>query len=85
VDHLSPSQRGVAIVFQNYALFPHMTVAQNVAYGLQARKWSRAKIAPRRTIQSVDLHSIDPLRDAAVTSLILALVPFTAITNAHRR
>jgi hypothetical protein len=31
------------------------------------------------------LHSIDPLRDAAVTSLILALVPFTAITNAHRR
>jgi putative spermidine/putrescine transport system ATP-binding protein len=47
VDHLSPSQRGVGIVFQNYALFPHMTVAQNVAYGLEARKWPRAKIAPR--------------------------------------
>jgi putative spermidine/putrescine transport system ATP-binding protein len=47
VDHLTPSQRGVGIVFQNYALFPHMTVAENVAYGLQARKWPRDKIAPR--------------------------------------
>jgi putative spermidine/putrescine transport system ATP-binding protein len=47
VDHLSPSQRGVGIVFQNYALFPHMTAAENVAYGLQARKWPRAKIASR--------------------------------------
>src|SRR5260221_10632297 len=47
VDHLTPSQRGVGIVFQNYALFPHITVAENVAYGLQARKWAREKIAPR--------------------------------------
>ena len=34
-------------MFQNYALFPHMTVAQNVAYGLEAHSWPRAKIAPR--------------------------------------
>jgi putative spermidine/putrescine transport system ATP-binding protein len=47
VDHLSPSRRRVGIVFQNYALFPHMSVAENVAYGLQAQKWPRAKIAPR--------------------------------------
>jgi putative spermidine/putrescine transport system ATP-binding protein len=47
VDHLTPSQRGVGIVFQNYALFPHMTVAENVAYGLQAHAWPRDKIAPR--------------------------------------
>jgi putative spermidine/putrescine transport system ATP-binding protein len=45
VDGLSPSQRGVGIVFQNYALFPHMTVAENVAYGLQARRLPRGKIA----------------------------------------
>src|SRR5438477_2215585 len=47
VDHLSPSRRGVGIVFQNYALFPHMSVAENVAYGLQAHRWPREKIAPR--------------------------------------
>jgi putative spermidine/putrescine transport system ATP-binding protein len=47
VDPLPPSARGVGIVFQNYALFPHMTIGENVAYGLQAHKWPRDKIAPR--------------------------------------
>src|ERR1041385_169971 len=47
VDHLPANRRGVGIVFQNYALFPHMTVRQNVAYGLQAQRWPREKIAPR--------------------------------------
>ena len=43
VDHLPTARRGVGIVFQNYALFPHMTVAQNVAYGLDARKAPRSE------------------------------------------
>lgn len=37
VTYLAPEKRNVGMVFQNYALFPHMTVAQNVAYGLQMR------------------------------------------------
>ncbi len=47
VDHLASNRRGVGIVFQNYALFPHMTVAENVAYGLEARRTPKEKIRPR--------------------------------------
>ena len=44
VDALPPNGRGAGIVFQNYALFPHMTVAANVAYGLKARGAARAEV-----------------------------------------
>jgi len=37
VTHLSPDRRGIAMVFQNYALYPHMTIAENLAFPLQAR------------------------------------------------
>jgi putative spermidine/putrescine transport system ATP-binding protein len=47
IDHLPPNLRRVGIVFQSYALFPHMTVAENIAYGLKARGTSRAEIRPR--------------------------------------
>jgi len=47
VDHLASNRRGAGIVFQNYALFPHMTVAENVAYGLQARGTPRAATRAR--------------------------------------
>jgi putative spermidine/putrescine transport system ATP-binding protein len=42
VDSYPPNQREVGVVFQNYALFPHMTVAENIAYGLAARGVSKA-------------------------------------------
>src|SRR3974377_147072 len=42
---LPPEQRNVSMVFQSYALWPHMTVAQNVAYGLELRKLMRPDIA----------------------------------------
>jgi iron(III) transport system ATP-binding protein len=44
---LSPEQRRVSMVFQGYALWPHMTVAENVAYGLQVRKVDRATTAKK--------------------------------------
>jgi putative spermidine/putrescine transport system ATP-binding protein len=47
IDHLPANKRAVGIVFQNYALFPHMTAAENVAYGLQARGTSRAATRAR--------------------------------------
>jgi putative spermidine/putrescine transport system ATP-binding protein len=45
VDALPPNERGAGIVFQNYALFPHMTAEANVAYGLRARGRPPAEIA----------------------------------------
>ncbi|MEO6299146.1 MAG: ABC transporter ATP-binding protein [Paracoccaceae bacterium] len=42
-----PYERNVGLLFQHYALFPHMTVAQNIAYGLKHRQWPKAEIAPR--------------------------------------
>ena len=49
VTHLPPYQRGLAMVVQNYALFPHMKVEDNVAFGLRAQKQPRALIAERVT------------------------------------
>ncbi|MGR5141090.1 ABC transporter ATP-binding protein [Photobacterium sp. DNB23_23_1] len=44
IQPISISKRNIGMVFQNYALFPHMTVYQNVAFGLEMRKMSRAEI-----------------------------------------
>ena len=49
VDELPPNRREVGIVFQNYALFPHMTIADNIAYGLAARGISRDEQKARVT------------------------------------
>lgn len=47
IDHLPPNLRDTRICFQNYALFPHMSVAQNVGYGLKIRRWKKNKIQER--------------------------------------
>jgi len=49
VNDVSPKDRDVAMVFQNYALYPHMTVAENLAFGLKLRKVSKAEA--RRRVQ----------------------------------
>ncbi len=47
VAGLDPARRGFGMVFQHYALFPHMTVADNVAFGLKAQRWQADRIAER--------------------------------------
>jgi ABC-type Fe3+/spermidine/putrescine transport system ATPase subunit len=47
VDGLAPYERNIGMVFQNYALWPHMTVRANVAYGLRLRKLPAAEVAAR--------------------------------------
>ena len=47
ISALPPFERDFGIVFQSYALFPNLTVARNIAYGLECRRWKRDDIAPR--------------------------------------
>jgi multiple sugar transport system ATP-binding protein len=52
VDHLPPGERGVAMVFQHYALYPHMTVRQNLAFGLE-----NARVPPDEIYRRIDTAS----------------------------
>ena len=47
INSLPPHKRGIGMVFQNYALFPHMTVEENLAFPLQVRKMGRAEIGEK--------------------------------------
>ncbi|MFK0345410.1 ABC transporter ATP-binding protein [Pseudomonas asiatica] len=58
ITHAKPASRGLGVVFQSYALFPHMTVRDNVAFGLRMRKVANADIA-RRVDQALALVRLD--------------------------
>ncbi|WP_158813453.1 ABC transporter ATP-binding protein [Methylocapsa sp. S129] len=60
VSRLPPEQRDIGMVFQNYALFPHMNVAQNLAFGLEMRKVSRPEIK-RRVDAALELVQLSGL------------------------
>ena len=47
VNDVAPKDRDIAMVFQNYALYPHMTVFDNMAFGLKIRKMKKAEIKSR--------------------------------------
>ncbi|MEM9429572.1 MAG: ATP-binding cassette domain-containing protein, partial [Pseudomonadota bacterium] len=49
VTHREPSERGVAMVFQSYALYPHMTVAENMGFGLKMTGHPKAEITEKVT------------------------------------
>lgn len=60
--HLDPAKRGVSLVFQSYALWPHMTVFDNVAFGLQVRKQPKAEVR-RSVMAALDKMRISELAD----------------------
>ncbi len=62
VTHLPPAQRGIAMVFQNYALFPHLSVAENIGFGLSVRKVPKAE-ADKRLKDAADLLGLSHLLD----------------------
>jgi multiple sugar transport system ATP-binding protein len=62
VTHADPKDRDIAMVFQNYALYPHMTVAQNLAFGLKIARLPRAKIRDR-VLDAARLLDLEPYLD----------------------
>ncbi len=62
VTHMPPAQRGVAMVFQSYALYPHMTVAQNMGFGLKMAGKSAAEVALAVNAAAQSLQ-LEPLLD----------------------
>jgi multiple sugar transport system ATP-binding protein len=61
VNHLLPKDRDIAMVFQNYALYPHMSVFDNMAFGLRQRKTAKAEIKRRVTATAQTLGLADSL------------------------
>jgi multiple sugar transport system ATP-binding protein len=62
VNELQPGERDIAMVFQNYALYPHLSVAENIVFGLKLRKVDKAEIAERLK-RTADILGLDQLLD----------------------
>jgi putative spermidine/putrescine transport system ATP-binding protein len=59
LDTLPPEKRGFGMVFQNYALFPHLSVRRNIAFGLQMRRLPRAEVS-KRVDEAIRLVHLEP-------------------------
>jgi multiple sugar transport system ATP-binding protein len=68
VNDLPPKDRDIAMVFQNYALYPHMTVKQNLAFGLQLRKTPREE-QERRVQEAARMLALEPFLDRKPAAL----------------
>ncbi len=62
VNDISPKDRDIAMVFQNYALYPHMTVYENMAFGLKLRKFDKAEIK-NRVSEAAKILELEELLD----------------------
>ena len=61
ITHLPPNERKITMVFQSYALFPHMNVGKNIAYGLKVLRWPEEKIrnAVKESLEMVGLEGLE--------------------------
>ena len=69
INAVPPHKRGIGMVFQNYALFPHMTVNENLAFPLEVRRMSKSEIASRvkRALDMVQLGAFGERRPAQLS------------------
>ena len=68
IVHLPPHKRNIGMVFQNYALFPHMSVGENIAYPLRLRKVAKAEIG-ERVRKVLDLVQLGGFADRRISQL----------------
>ena len=69
INNVAPHKRGIGMVFQNYALFPHMTVSENLAFPLEVRKMSKSEREQRvkRALDMVQLGAFGDRRPAQLS------------------
>lgn len=68
INHIAMNRRDIGMVFQNYALFPHMTVSQNIAFGLDMRKVEK-KEKKRRVQEAVEMVQLNGLENRFIKEL----------------
>jgi putative spermidine/putrescine transport system ATP-binding protein len=81
IDQLPPYRRKMGVVFQNYALFPHMTVAENVAFPLEMQRVPRAEIA-QKVQRALDMVRLGELKDRRPSQLSGGQQQRVALTRA---
>ncbi len=69
INNIPPHKRGIGMVFQNYALFPHMTVAENLSFPLEVRKmgWAEREAKVRRALDMVQMGAFGGRRPAQLS------------------
>lgn len=68
INDRTPDKRGTQMCFQNYALFPHLTVAGNIGYGLEVHKWEKKRVK-ERVKELLHLVQLDGLGDRSIEKL----------------
>jgi ABC-type sugar transport system ATPase subunit len=68
VSHLAPAERNIAMVFEDYALYPHLSVFENIAFPLRIRRLPGAEL-DRRVASAIGLLGLESLRDESVRRL----------------
>ncbi len=69
ITHLAPQERNVGMVFQDYALFPHLTIAENIAFGLVERRFDKAAIQARvrELLEMIELPDVGDRHPAQIS------------------
>lgn len=80
VTELPPQKRNVGLVFQEYAVFPHMTVYENIAFGLMIKKLPKDEVR-RKVIEVAELLELSPYLNTRGAKLSLALMQRVAIAR----